>query len=108
MLEVDEHEHHTYCAGEEIKRMADIAQSFGVPVTFVRYNPDVFMTLTRDTLDKRNVHKNNKERDVGTSNPRKTLLEMVGVAKAQPGELFTETFVQVVYLFYSGDHPHHH
>ncbi|KAI3432559.1 hypothetical protein D9Q98_004108 [Chlorella vulgaris] len=43
IVEVDEDQHSTYDQSCERKRMLDIFSSFGgTPVTFLRYNPDIF------------------------------------------------------------------
>ena len=105
IVSVDEYEHDRYCQRDEIKRMADIAQAFGMPTTFIRYNPDAFYTITGDTHDPRFNLKGNKKKDPTDNQRRKVLFEMLSVAKQNPGTLYTDSFLQVVYLFYSGDHP---
>jgi len=43
VLEVDEHQHETYAEACECARMVNLHQSFGgLPVRFVRYNPDAY------------------------------------------------------------------
>ena len=105
VVSVDEYEHDGYCKHDEIKRMADIAQAFGMPTTFIRYNPDEFYLVTRDMNDPRFNLKRNKKKDPTDNQRRKVLFEMLSVAKQNPGTLYDATFLQVVYLFYSGDHP---
>ena len=43
VLEVDENQHSSYAPECERTRMLAIAQTFGMPTAFVRYNPDVFV-----------------------------------------------------------------
>ena len=105
IVEVDEHEHQSACKRDEIKRMADIAQALGMATTFIRYNPDEFYTITNDTHDLRFKAKANKRRNVADGRRRKVLFEMIAMAKRQPGKLFSDDFLQVVYVFYSGDKP---
>jgi hypothetical protein len=43
VLEVDEHQHESYAEACECVRMVNLHQSFGgLPVRFVRYNPDAY------------------------------------------------------------------
>jgi hypothetical protein len=47
VLEVDEHQHSDRACECEVARMANIHQSLGgLPVVFVRYNPDAFVSKT--------------------------------------------------------------
>ena len=39
-LEVDEHQHHTYACECEQVRMMNLIEVRGMPITFIRYNPD--------------------------------------------------------------------
>ena len=105
IVAVDEHEHDRYCKADELKRMADIAQAFGLPTAFIRYNPDEFYALTNDAHDKAFAARRNKKKDPSDNQRRKVLFEMLAIAKANPGKLYTPSFLQVVYLFYSGDRP---
>ena len=93
IIEVDEHQHKSYksCAGEddlegrmrtEERRMMMIFQSFeGLPVTFIRYNPDGYMG---DKVDE------SKRKEVLIGWVRKLIIE-----KPEEG-----CFVK--YLFYNG------
>ena len=44
-IEVDENQHRSYCAMGEVNRMKNIYMNEGgVPIIFIRYNPDSFLT----------------------------------------------------------------
>ena len=42
VLEIDEHQHRGYDKSCEYARQIEILQAFGMPVLFIRYNPDTF------------------------------------------------------------------
>lgn len=44
IVEVDENQHDTYACSCEITRMINLAQIGGMPMTFVRFNPDVYVS----------------------------------------------------------------
>lgn len=45
VVEVDEHYHKYYDSKAEIKRMVDIQKQANCPVTFIRFNPDMFTVV---------------------------------------------------------------
>lgn len=62
-------------------------------------------TLINDRNDPKFNLQSNKLKNPSDYHRRKVLFSILAVAKQQPGQLFTPTFLQVVYLFHSGDHP---
>jgi hypothetical protein len=52
VLEVDEHQHRERLCECEQTRMVNITSSFGMPVFWIRYNPDKFKGMWSDLTDK--------------------------------------------------------
>ena len=61
VIEVDENQHESYPVACEAKRMLEIAMTVGVPIVFLRYNPDRFQNA--DGIPRR-VNKLRRQRDL--------------------------------------------
>ena len=87
ILEVDENQHQSYACECEQARMINLFQDFGgLPVVFVRFNPDGYT----DNNDKR--HQYAKYREI------RLLKTLNSLMLHQPKELLS-----VIYLYYNGD-----
>lgn len=85
VVEVDEHQHKCYDADNESLRMMSVQQALGLPVVFVRYNPDKYRSGDDSRLW------NDSEREVA-------LIAWVKRLWTAPAPLC----VEVLYLFYDG------
>jgi len=89
VLECDENQHSGRPCLCEQTRMINITQSFGLPVIFLRYNPDRFK------------NKNNKKSKILKSTRHKLLLEWLKhTFEMKPKN--NEEFLRVIYMFYNG------
>ena len=87
VLECDEDQHSSRPCLCEQTRMINITQSFGLPVIFLRYNPDRFK------------NKNNRKSKILKSSRHKLLLEWLKhTFKMKPKN--SEEFLRVIYMFY--------
>lgn len=85
-LEVDEHQHQSYTCECEQTRMMNLVEARGMPVRFIRYNPDVYQPLKG-------------QRAVKIEQREKKVIEyMMHAMKHGPQE--NNTFADVLYLFY--------
>jgi hypothetical protein len=85
-IEVDEHQHHSYACECEQTRMINLAEVRGVPVTFIRYNPDMYEPIKGQKMMK-------------VEQREKKLVEWVHYAIAHyPQEM--GAFANVLYLCY--------
>jgi len=92
-VEVDENQHDSYACECEQTRMVNLVHARGMPVTFIRYNPDVY----EPTKGERRMKMEQRE---------KKLVEYVKHSmKHSPIE--QGTFANVLYLFYD-EHDSHH
>ena len=92
ILEVDENQHKSYNADCEKARMINISQSLGMPVIFVRYNPDTFKKTVK--FNKRITKQYRKE----------LMLEWLKhcfLLSPKNGD----EFLRVVYLFFDNFNP---
>ena len=85
-VEVDEHQHSTYACECEQTRMVNLVHVRGMPVTFIRYNPDVY----EPAKGQRRMNRPQRE---------KKLIEWVQYAIEHP----PQAVANVMYLFYD-DH----
>ena len=83
-VEVDEHQHHSYACECEQIRMINLVQVRGMPVRWIRYNPDVYEPLKG-------------QRKVKQEQREKKLLEYIKWAMKHPQE---GVMSSVLYLFY--------
>lgn len=83
-LEVDEHQHDTYACECEQTRMVNLVEVRGMPVRWIRYNPDSYESLKG-------------QRQVKIEQREKKLLEYVKWAMKHPQE---NDISSVLYLFY--------
>jgi hypothetical protein len=89
VLEVDENQHHSYSCECEQLRMISIFQSLGgIPVIFIRYNPDSYT----DNLGKKYIRSDNKK--------EKVLLDLLNSLKNNI--TYDKHPLRVCYLFYDG------
>jgi hypothetical protein len=89
ILEVDEHQHRSYSQDCERTRMFNIAQSEGgMPVRFVRYNPDTFKG---EAGEKQNPTKHARKVDL------MACLKHVQATPPAPG-----VFCDAIYIYYDG------
>ena len=85
-IEVDEHQHQSYTCECEQKRMINLVEARGIPVRFIRYNPDVYEPIKG-------------QRKVKLEQREKKLMEYVKYGmKRSPQE--ESVFSNVLYLFY--------
>lgn len=89
IVEVDEKQHKAYGDQCETNRMIMIAQAAGVPVIFIRYNPDSYLLP------------NGKKSDISDSKRQRKLVSAVRELFYRPA-LSTAEYIRVVYLFYDG------
>jgi len=89
ILEVDEHQHRNYTEECEKVRMINISQSLGMPVIFLRYNPDTFNKSQGDTKRYTKLHR------------KKKLLEWLNYCITLKPEC-EKDFLRDIYLFYDG------
>jgi hypothetical protein len=89
-LEVDQFEHRNYEEGCELARQYNIVDATGLPVHFIRYNPDGF------SIDGKKVTVGEKRRHALLERELKSAL-------AQPPE--GGEMVRIVHLFYSREGP---
>jgi len=89
-IEVDEHQHSTYACECEQTRMVNLVHVRGMPVTFIRYNPDVYEPIK----GQRRMNRQQRE---------KKLIEWVRYAMEHPPHVIAN----VLYLFYD-DHDNTH
>jgi len=92
VLEVDENQHKSYNEECEKARMINISQTLGMPVIFVRYNPDKFKKPFK--YNRRITKKYRKELLL-------QWLNQTSVMKPNNGD----EFLRVVYLFFDGFNP---
>jgi len=91
-LEVDEHQHQSYACECEQIRMINLAEVRGIPVTFIRYNPDMYQPLSGQK------YQNIEKRE------RKLIEWVIYAMKNNPYD--NGCMVNVLYLFYD-DHDTH-
>ena len=85
-VEVDEHQHNSYACECEQTRMINLVEARGMPVRFIRYNPDVYEPMKG-------------QRKIKLEQREKKLVEYVKYAiKHSPIE--EGVFANVLYLFY--------
>ena len=85
-LEVDENQHETYPCLCEQTRMINLVEVRGMPVTFIRYNPDIYEPVKGQQI-------------VTLDNREKKLIEYIKYAmKHSPMEM--NMLANVIYLFY--------
>ena len=85
-LEVDEHQHRSYACECEQIRMINLAEVRGLPITFIRYNPDIYDPIKGQKMLK-------------LEQREKKLIEWIIYAmKHSPIE--TDAIANVLYLFY--------
>lgn len=85
-MEVDEHQHQSYTCECEQTRMVNLVEVRGIPVTFIRYNPDVYEPIQG-------------QRAVKLEQREKKLVEYVLYAmKHSPSE--SDMISNVLYLYY--------
>ena len=89
IVEIDEFQHSNYEKGCDISRMKAITFSLGMPVFFIRYNPDEY----KDSSDKKGKILKGKREDI--------LLQWVRYAIDLSPEN-DEDYLRVMYLFYDG------
>jgi len=89
IIEIDEDQHSSYEKQCEISRMKEITFAVGMPVFFVRYNPD----------DYKDSH--NKKSKITKAKREEILLQWVKYTMKTPPNNENE-FLRVVYLFYDG------
>jgi hypothetical protein len=88
-LEVDEHQHRTYACECEQVRMINLIEVRGMPITFIRYNPDRYEPADGEQLK--------------LEQREKKLVEWIRYAiKHNPMEV--GAMANVLYLFYDGYH----
>lgn len=90
ILEVDENQHDTYACQCEIARMINLAQIGGLPVTFVRYNPDVY---------------DSKQKCYSQSKRQEVLIKWLREVMAKSPVETRGAVVDVLYLFYDDYDP---
>ncbi len=94
IIEVDEDQHRTYPCECEQMRMFNIAQDFGgIPVVFIRYNPDKY----KNNVGKQGTPSTDRLVDV---------IKSFGPDRFQVSETYLRAdrfLLQVMYLFYDGD-----
>jgi len=84
VIEIDEHQHRAY--GCELNRMYLIAQALGMPVIFLRYNPDEFKN-------------NNKNAEITNNQREDILIQWVKyLMNSQPTN--QDQYLRCAYLFY--------
>ena len=87
ILEVDENQHQSYACECEQARMINLFQDFGgLPVVFVRFNPDGY------------TDNNGKRHQYTKSRETRLLKTLTSLILHQPKE-----FLSVIYLYYNGD-----
>jgi hypothetical protein len=82
-IEVDEHQHQSYACECEQARMINLVEVRGMPVRWIRYNPDVYEPMKG-------------QRKVKVEQREKKLIEYTKWAMTHP----PETISDVLYLFY--------
>jgi hypothetical protein len=89
VLEIDEHQHRGYDKSCEYARQIEILQAFGMPVLFIRYNPDTFKDKNgvKSTISKVKCH------DI--------LKRWVEMCLISPPKCSSE-YLRCIYLFYDG------
>jgi hypothetical protein len=92
VLEVDENQHNSYNPDCEKARMINISQTIGMPVIFIRYNPDKFKRVIK--YDKKITKKYKKE----------LLLKWIKHSFTLAPTTRNE-FLRVVYLFFDNFNP---
>jgi hypothetical protein len=85
-LEVDEHQHQSYACECEQIRMINLAEVRGIPVTFIRYNPDMYQPVSGQK------YKSVEQRE-------QTLLDWV-VYAMKNNPFSNNCMANVLYLFY--------
>jgi very-short-patch-repair endonuclease len=91
IIEVDENQHNSYECEYEQKRMINIYQDFGgIPILFIRYNPDSYKTINGIE----SINKNNRE---------SILLDIL---KSLKNRKEWTILLSVRYLFYDGYDDH--
>ena len=94
VLEVDEYQHDRYeCACEQTRMLQIFQDAGGVPLVFIRYNPDRFKT-------------NNEVKNPSGPTRHQTLLRLLGQLRSRteypPGNTDNKAAICVYYLFYDG------
>lgn len=88
-LEVDEHQHKAEMYSCECVRIFNIVNSLGIPVIFLRYNPDSFKQL------------NGKKSEIIKGKRHDILLKSLKASFILPPKNESE-FIRIKYLFYDG------
>jgi hypothetical protein len=83
-VEVDEHQHNSYACVCEQTRMINLVEVRGIPVRFIRYNPDAYEPIKG-------------QREVKLEQREKKLVEYVKYAMKHSPQ---DVFANVLYLFY--------
>ena len=86
-VEVDEHQHQSYACECEQIRMINLVEQRGMPVRFIRYNPDVYEPVKG-------------QRIVKLEQREKKLVEYIKYAMKHPPQ-DDGAFSNVLYLFYN-------
>ena len=83
-VEVDENQHQSYACECEQTRMINLVEARGMPVRFIRYNPDTYKVVKG-------------QRQVTVKQREKKLVDFVLYAMKQPP---VDSIANVLYLFY--------
>ena len=89
ILEIDEHQHYGYDKSCEYARQLEILQAFGMPVLFIRYNPDTF----KDEIGKKSTISKAKRHDI-----LKGWMETCLTSSPE----YSSEYLRCLYLFYDG------
>jgi len=85
-IEVDEHQHQSYTCECEQTRMINLVEARGIPVSFIRYNPDVYEPIKG-------------QKKVVIEQREKKLIEYVKYIMCK-SPIINGAFANVTYLFY--------
>ena len=85
-IEVDENQHRSYLCECEQTRMINLVEARGMPVRFIRYNPDSYQPVKGQTMLKSNARE-------------KKLIEYVNYSITRSPQ-DNNDFANVLYLFY--------
>jgi hypothetical protein len=85
-IEVDENQHRSYPCECEQTRMINLVEARGIPVRFIRYNPDSYQPIKGQTMIKNNARE-------------KKLIEYIKYAISHSPQEDND-FANVLYLFY--------
>jgi hypothetical protein len=93
VLEVDENQHKSYACECEVIRMVQIYQDFGgIPILFIRFNPDLYI----DNLGNKHDHES-------SDNRRKHLFDLLrGLDNRIALKETWDIPLSVMYVFYDG------